>query len=345
MNWRIAQTPTDLPPPIPVRGIPNLSASEDHRFPETIPHIGNDLLRVDLAPETQSIQSLARTARQVIDRSIVEHPAILLQSLPIRSRKDFSDFFKATDLIPHDYKGGNAIRDKSSDNVSVTSIENPAIVISPHNENVYMPEPPDIIMFCCVQPADTGGEVPINDIRKTPALLAEEFVTEMKARDLRYIRRLVKDDNDYDIGWPTSFATEDKTEIEDYLKSRGITYRWKDGEVLEFWFNTPVFKSYRGQELWFNQLSECNAQYWLLNPDSEKFGYTLDTVQSDTAYGDGEPFPWDVPIMVRAAIWQTTEYLRMAPGDIIVLNNNIMQHGRMAYTGNRQHFAALARFS
>ena len=333
MNWRVTKSPVVLPSPIPVRGIPNLSASDDPRFPETIPHIGDDLLRVELIPQTQSIDAFAQAARNVIDHSMIEHPAILFQGLPIRSRKDFSNFFNATGLLPHDYKGGNAIRDKSSDNVSVTSIENPAIVISPHNENVYMPEPPDFIMFCCVEPAATGGELP------------DKIVEEMKSRDLRYIRRLVRDDNEYDIGWRTAFATQDKAEIEAYLKSQNIPYRWKDDEVMEFWFNTPVFKSYQGEELWFNQLSECNAQYWLLNPDSEKFGYTLDTVQSDTAYGDGEPFPWDVPIMVRAAIWQTTEYLRMEPGDIIVLNNNIMQHGRMAYTGNRQHYAALARIS
>ncbi len=126
--------------------------------------------------------------------------------------------------MPHDYKGGNAIRDKSADLVSVTSTENPANVVSPHNENAYMPEPPDLVFFCCLEAAESGGEVPINDVRKTVDLLPDEFVEEMRRRDLRYIRRLRKQDNAFEIGWQTSFATRNRDEINAYLESRGLEY-------------------------------------------------------------------------------------------------------------------------
>ncbi|MCP4387694.1 MAG: TauD/TfdA family dioxygenase [Gammaproteobacteria bacterium] len=106
-----------------------------------------------------------------------------------------------------------------------------------------------------------------------------------------------------------------------------------------------MFKTCRGQELWFNQLSECNTDYWLQHADSELMGYTRDTCQSDTAYGDGEPFLEDIRTQVRAALWQSAELVTMEASDVIVLDNHIMQHGRMAYTGNRRHLAALARFA
>jgi hypothetical protein len=345
MRWNIVPTPGDLPAPLPVRGISWLAASDDSRFPESVPHAEDSVLRICPQQHCTSVVEAGHLARQVIDVHLLQHPAILFKGLPVKTRQDFSRFFQACGFLPHDYKGGNAIRDKSPDKVSITSAESPAVVVTPHNENAYMPEPPDLVFFCCLEAAHQGGEAPVNDIRKTPALLPKDFVEEMRRRDLRYIRRLIKGDNEFEIGWQTSFGTSDQKEIERYLESRNIRYQWRNNDLLEFWFNTPVFRQYRGEELWFNQLSECNADYWLLHPESERMGYTRETCQSDTAYGDGEPFPEDVRTMVRAAIWQSTEVIMLEPSDVIVLDNNIMQHGRIAYQGTRRHLAALARFS
>lgn len=343
ISWNILSTPERLPPPVPVRHIAYLAASSDERFPESVPHARESLLRIGPRDPRVSLADCGQMLREVVDRCIHDHPAILFRGLPIATREDFSRLFLATGLRPHDYKGGNAIRDKSNDFVSVTSIENPANVISPHNENAYMPEPPDLVLFCCLQAADSGGEVPINDIRKTPAQLPPAFVEEMRRRDLRYIRRMRPGDNRFEIGWKTAFTTEDRNEINAYLESKNIDCRWRE-DLLEFWFNTPVFRRYRGENLWFNQLSECNADYWLYHVDGPLMGYTRDTCQSDTAYGDGEPFAEDIRIMVRAALWQTAEVVRMEATDVLLLDNNIVQHGRMAYRGNRRHLAALARF-
>ena len=340
MNWSIADSPVQSLPPVAVRGIPYLAASSDSRFPECVPHAGESLLRI--AIDSSDPSNAGRIARDVVDGFIEPKPAILFQNLPIATREDFGAFFEATGLPVHDYRGGNAIRDKSSDLVAVTSTENPANVISPHNENAYMPEPPDLVFFCCLEPAASGGEVPINDNRKTAGLLPVEFVDEMRRRDLRYIRRMNPDDNAFELGWKTSFGTGDRGEINAYLQSRNLIYNWH-GDRLEFWFNTPVFKRYRGEDVWFNQLSECNADYWLMHVDSELMGYTRDSCQSDTAYGDGEPFDADTLAMVRATLWQSTEVLKMQSGDVLVLDNNVMQHGRMAYRGNRRHLVAVAR--
>ena len=342
MDWKCIDPPRDLPP-VPVRNIPNLATSSDPRFPDFAPHARDSVLRVAPDSAVVGVSESGAMARRLIDACIRDHPVILLKGLPLRTRPDFSEFFRATSLLPHDYRGGNAIRDKSADFVSVTSTENSANVLTPHNENAYMPEPPDLLFFCCLEPAAVGGEVPINDVRKTLGQLPEAFIEEMRRRDLRYIRRMGPDDNAFEIGWKTSFATADKAKIDDYLESRNVTYTWR-GDRLEFWFNTPAFKRYRGEDIWFNQLSESNADYWLYHVDRDQMGYTRENCQSDTAYGDGEPFAEDLRIMVRAAIWQTTEVVKLEAGDVIVLDNHLMQHGRMAYQGNRRHLVALASY-
>ena len=344
VSWTIIDPPEHTPAPRPCRGIPGLAASGHPSFPESVPYARDSILRVRINSGSAGPTDCGAACRQIIDEYLADQPAILFSGLPISTREHFSEFIGATDLTLHDYKGGNAIRDRSTDRVSITSTETPEVVVTPHNENAYMPEPPDMVFFCCLEAAEEGGEVPVNDARNTPGQLPVDFVEEMRIRHLRYIRRMRQDDNSYEIGWQTSFGTTDKSVVNAYLDQQEITYRWH-GDSLEFWFVTPVFRRYRGQEIWFNQLSECNADYWLYHPESVKMGYTRETCQSDTAYGDGEPFNEAIRIMVRSAIWRTTELVRLSPGEVILLDNNLYQHGRMAYRGTRTHLAALALHS
>ena len=339
MDWIELDCPDRLPDAVPCRGVPWLAASDDLAFPATIPYARESLLRIQVDCRKRPAGEISR---EVIEQKLQASPAILFKGLPISERSHFNRFVEELGLPLHDYLGGNALRDKGQDKVSITSTELPEVVVTPHNENAYMPDPPDMIFFCCLEAAESGGEVPINDVRKTPGQLPPEFVEEMRQRDLRYIRRMRQDDSRFEVGWETSFATGDKSEIGRYLESRNINYLWKEDGSLEYWFNTPVFREYRGEHVWFNQLSECNADFWMYHPSIDEMGYTRETCQSDTAYGDGEPFTHAVRTMVRAAIWQTTELVMMEPGDVIVLDNKLVQHGRMAYRGTRRHLAALA---
>ena len=74
-------------------------------------------------------------------------------------------------------------------------------------------------------------------------------------------------------------------------------------------------------------------------------GATRETIQSDTAYGGGEPFSEDIIATVRGAHWQTTELVKLEPTDIIILDNHLAQHGRLAYHGVRKHHVALSKDS
>lgn len=308
--------------------------------PQSVPFAGDSVLRVAPVDDCKTPEEAGRLVGRLIDQTLETHPAILIKGLPIHSRADFSRVVGAVGLPLHDYMGGNAVRDSSVDNVAVSSLTPKEVTISPHNENCHMPHPPDIVMFCCLTPAESGGEVPINDVRKTLPLLPADFVEEMRARGMRIIRRVPKENDGLLIGWQQSFNTTKRAEVEAYLEQEGFDFAWRDDEGIEFWFKSFVLKTYRGEELWFNQLSESNAEYWLAHPAFEDL--ERQACQSDTAYGDtGELFPAEITAMVRGAIWRTTELVRMEPTDVIVLDNNLIQHGRMHYRGERHHLIAV----
>ena len=169
------------------------------------------------------------------------------------------------------------------------------------------------------------------------------FVREMRERGVRYSRRVPRKNASLEVGWEHQFSTTEKSVVERHLAGEGITYHWEADDLLRFWFERPVFRTYRDEEVWFNQLSESNAEWWLCHPVFQAMGITREMVQSDTAYGDGEPFPEEVTAMVRGAIWQTTELVKLEPTDILVLDNFIAQHGRLSYHGTRKHHVALIK--
>ena len=341
-DWICLDPPSGDRPEMPVRGIPGLAASTHPAFPETVPHASESVLWVTPVGCCADPEAIGALVRELISTDLPTHPIIVIKHSPVHSRADFSRCFLATGLTRHGYEGGVALRDKADDGVSVASDEPPEVVITAHNENAYMPNPPSIVMFHCLQAAESGGEIPINDVRKIPAELPPDFVAEMRERGMRYVRRVPRKNATLEIGWEQSFATTDKTEVERYLEGEGVTYHWEAADILRFWFERPVFKTYRGEEIWFNQLSESNADWWLHHPVFRAMGATRETIQSDTTYAGGEPFSDEIIATVRAAIWQTTELVRLEPSDIIILDNHLAQHGRLAYQGERRHHVALS---
>ena len=100
LSWQTLPTPEQSPPPVPVRNIPYLAASADDRFPESVPHARESLLRIGPRDPQASLADCGAMVRDAVDRCIHDHPAILFKDLPISTREDFSRFFRATGLTP-----------------------------------------------------------------------------------------------------------------------------------------------------------------------------------------------------------------------------------------------------
>lgn len=257
-KWTQLDPPSTCPPPLPIRGMTGLARSEHPAFPETAPYAGSSV--PSFAPShTTSPESAGKLAREIMENELGRHPALILKNLPIHCRRDFSRFVEVMALVRHGYEGGVALRDQANDGVNVASTEPPEVVISPHNEFAYMPSPPAIVIFHCMQAASHGGEVPVNDARKIPASLPVEFVREMRTRGVRYSRRVPRKNASLEVGWEHQFSTTEKAVVERHLTREGITYYWEADDLLRFWFERPVFRTYRDEEVWFNQISESNA--------------------------------------------------------------------------------------
>jgi hypothetical protein len=262
--------------------------------------------------------------------------------LPLKNREDFDGFVNALGYPLHSYRGGIAVRPRSADSSLPASNEDARISMAPHNEMAYLPDFPKKIFFFCETAAEHGGEVPINDIRKSIGHIPDSVLNHFATTGILYCRYLPKVSSAIEIGWQETFGLSSADTIEAAMKAKGYDFDWHDDEGLSYSYVHSAFidDPAGGPRLWFNQATELHASYWRSHPlfpsDRNDTRYP-----ATTAYGDGEPIDPSLISTLRAALWKTATAVAMKPGDVLVLDNTYVQHGRFAYSGTRSHFVSL----
>jgi len=147
-----------------------------------------------------------------------------------------------------------------------------------------------------------------------------------------------------EMGWVETFGTDDKGRVAEHLLASNYEHEWSDGDRLRYYYRKDPFVAHpeTGEELWFNQVTELHCSYWRSHPE---FPGNLPDHEypATTTYGDGTAFDENQISFLRGALWQTSRAVKMRQGDVLVLDNQVLQHGRFSYEGTRRHFVSLAR--
>ncbi len=225
-----------------------------------------------------------------------------------------------------------------------TSTEYPAHQIIPlHNEQSYTLHWPMKIWFHCIQPSDEGGETPIADSRRIYASLDPEIRERFATRRLMYVRNY---GNGLDLPWQRAFNTDDPSHVEKFCRQWDIAFEWKaDGELRTRQICQAVARHPRSREMvWFNQAHLFHAS----NMASELRETLLSVVGGEinlprnVYYGDGSPIEEEALNHIRAVLDDCTIKFPWHKGDILMLDNMLMAHGRSSFKGNRKVIVAMA---
>ncbi|WKB55887.1 TauD/TfdA family dioxygenase [Eleftheria terrae] len=327
---------------VPVRGRRYLAGSDSEQVPLAVPMANERLLSLRAEQRLQTPQEAAAACRPLIDARLAETGALRLSGLPLRERADFDAFMAALGYAPHSYAGGIAVRARESGMALVASQEDARITMAPHNEMAYLPDVPAKVFFFCEQAAPHGGEVPINDIRDSVRHIPDEVLSEFAERGIRYHRHLPRESTPTQVGWMETYGVPDAAALDALMQAQGLEHRWATRQAVMISQLRPAFRADPdgGAPLWFNQVTELHSSYWRNHPlfpsDAPEHSYP-----ATTSYGDGEPIDPQLITSLRAALWQTASAVRMAPGDVLVLDNLHIQHGRFAYEGPRRHLVSI----
>ena len=192
--------------------------------------------------------------------------------------------------------------------------------------------PPDKLFFCCLSASESGGATPLcrsdyvaRDLREEhPALFAA-----FDQRGLKYTTTMPAE-NDHASGqgrsWQSTLSVQSKAEAEARLAQMGYTFLWQQDDSLVT--TTPRLPATRqlpnGDVSFFNQVIAVHLGW--RNSASGKPNLT---------FGDGSPIePKALETIVEIASRHTVD-LAWEDGDIALIDNHRMMHGRRPYGGGR----------
>lgn len=291
---------------------------------------GQPLHKLDDGLRTQALDALVRAG------------GVLFRGFSVASPLDFKRFAASFGAPLASYEFGSTPRSKVFAGV-YSSTEYPAHQSIPlHNEQSYTRCWPSRIWFHCMRPALSGGETPIADSRLVFQRIERSIRETFMTRELLYVRNY---SSALDVPWQQVFNTEDRNRVEQYCVSQGIEWEWKaDGELqTRQRCQAAVQHPLTGEWVWFNQ-----AHLFHLSAVEPALRRTLvdsvgeANVPRNVYFGDGSPIPDAALAHIRDAYAQSAIAFPWQTGDVVMLDNLLVAHGRTPFSGDRKVIVAMA---
>jgi alpha-ketoglutarate-dependent taurine dioxygenase len=242
------------------------------------------------------------------------------------------------------YVHGNSPRTKVGDNVYTSTEYPPTFTISMHNEMSYASRWPAKLAFYCERAAASGGATPLVDGTRWLADLDEE-VRDAFADGVCYQQNL---HGGMGLGrsWQETFEADSREEVEKYLSGASATWKWRSDGGLQVRQVGPATARHRvtGDEVWFNQADqwhpaglgdETAAALTAIMPQEE--------LPQSVTFANGDPIPAEYITQVQQRGLAAAVDVEWRPGDLLVIDNVLVGHGRRPFTGSRRVLVAMSR--
>ncbi|MFZ6734085.1 TauD/TfdA family dioxygenase [Undibacterium sp. Ji42W] len=296
-----------------------------------------------LRPHAKGVDLLGwiRDNQAQLQQDLLQYGGLLFRDFDMRGVQDFQAGLDAFGVQLMNYIEKATPRKQVNGQVYTSTIFPPEHVIALHNELSYVRQWPGRIAFFCEVAAETEGETPIADVRRVLAAID----TEVKEKFRRLGWMLVRNfGSGIGPSWQHSLAVESREEAQAYMQKSDTKWTWMEGDRLR---TSQVRSSIRchpqtGEELWFNHIA-----FWHPSSMTDEVRNSLtgdlgvENLPYNTFYGDGTVIPDEVVAHLRAAYDAATIKFRWQPGDLLLLDNMLVAHGRSRFTGERKILTAM----
>lgn len=307
-----------------------------------------------LAADLDAAVNWLRARQDAFDALLCEVGAVVLRGFAWRDTDGFAQAIDHYPTMANGYLGGATPRDQIKGKVYEATRAPSAAKLMFHQEMAYLPSYPSKLAFFCNQAPDTGGETLIADVRRFDSEMSQAFREQIRRRGVRYRRNFRRPDwssGDGDLDtfhrpWTEAFSTTDPAEAEAGCRAMGLDFVWETNGSFSVIYNAPGFVTHprTGREIWFNQIPSQSPNVSSVGTERAALydrHYGDNPRPYETTYGDGGPIAHDELM----AVYPLLECLEVAfpwqNGDLMLLDNFYVFHGRGAYTGHRDVQVAL----
>ena len=190
-----------------------------------------------------------------------------------------------------------------------------------HGEMFYTKSRPTLLWFYCVAPPLKDGETTVCDGVQVYQELSEATKNLFKTKRIKYIRHYANGE------WQGRFQTDDLSELAKFCQESDLHLKIdKDTQAIttEYVYPAIVKTRWGGQEAFLNSILIVEWQ--------EAAGKTDSIVRLE----DNSRIPDDVLLELQEVTEKLTYLISWQRGDILMIDNTIMLHGRRAFSDQQR---------
>jgi len=276
--------------------------------------------------------------REALRATLRTRGAVLVRALPV----EVAAFHEAVTMIGGDllgYTERSTPRSAVAGNIYTSTEYPPDQAIPMHNENSYSDRWPGTLFFFCQTAPSSGGATPVADSRAVLRLMPDDL-RERFADGVVYTRTLREG---LGLSWQEAFQTEDEAEVAAYCAEHGMSLEWTE-DGLRTRQHRPAWRRepYTGEQVWFNQANLFHVDS--LEPEVRTALlaiYEEADLPRNAYLADGRRIPGGDLAAVTRVYDEVSFAVPWQAGDVLMVNNMLMAHGRQPFTGNRRILVAM----
>lgn len=289
----------------------------------------------------QSLDKYISENKEDVDARLSETGAVLFRGFSVTTPEILDTAIEAygEDGFTYEKSLSNAVRVNLTPRVFTANEAPPDVEIFLHHEMAQTPLYPSKLFFACMIAPETGGATPLcrSDILLEKLREAEpQLVTDFEEKGVKYTN-IMPAENDETSGqgrsWKSTLSAETRDEAESRLTELNYSWEWLESGALKV--TTPRLDAIRSlgkdETSFFNQLIAAFRGWKDARNDPSK----------SVTFGDGSQI--DVPALTTAIkLADELSYdLNWQAGDVALIDNYRVMHGRRPYSGQRRVVASL----
>lgn len=224
----------------------------------------------------------------------------------------FSNLFSTNFM---DYTGGVLNRRVINNDPTVLTVNDFKSEIKVHGEMYYQQNIPLMLWFFCAHPAAQDGETIVCDGKLFYNEMSHSLKELFSHKKLKYRVHLHKDD------WPKRYKTDDLTVVKEVCESNNIQMEFnEDGSINTRYVISAIHLSkYGNHPVFINSLLPAKSLY-----------------PKVIFFDDDSEITDDIISELDAIAAKITVDIRWQKGDILMLDNTRIMHGRRAFSDDKR---------